>query len=265
MSDAGAVPAISLRRGGALPLVGFGTWRLRGRQGYQCVRAALDAGYRHIDTATMYGNEAEVGKAVRDSGIDRAEIFVTTKLRPTDEHRARPTLESSVRALGTGYLDLWLVHWPPRRPEGRGKLWEEFLTARGDGLCRHAGVSNYSLAQLDELITATADGPEVNQVHWNPARYDAAALAGHRDRGVVLEGYSPLKDTNLRDPVLAEVAQRHQVSTAQVVLRWHVQHQTPVIPRSGDAGRIAANIDVFGFELDDAEMARIDGLSRAGR
>jgi 2,5-diketo-D-gluconate reductase A len=262
MANAKQVPVVPLRAGGELPAVGLGTWLLRGRKGYDCVRAALDAGYRHIDTASMYGNEAEVGKAMRDSGIDRAEIFVTTKLRPTDAGKARPTLRAGLRALGTGYVDLWLIHWPPRAKAARAELWAEFLAVREEGLCRHAGVSNFSVGQLDEVTSAAGEAPEVNQIHWNPARFDAAALAGHRERGVVLEGYSPLKDTDLRDPALTKIAGQHEVTPAQVVLRWHIQHQTPVIPRSGDRGRIAANIDLFGFELDDAEMSAIDALGR---
>jgi 2,5-diketo-D-gluconate reductase A len=204
--------------GVAMPMVGFGTWQLSGRRGYEAIRSALDVGYRHIDTATMYRNEAEVGRAITDSGLDRGEVFITTKLPSGSAGRARATLSESLTALGTDRVDLWLVHWPPR---GRAAvpLWREFLTLRDEGLCRSVGVSNYSIAQIDELIAATGEQPAVNQIPWSPAQYDPALLAAHADRGVHVEGYSPLKGTRLRDPVLAEMAARHHVTPAQVVLR----------------------------------------------
>jgi diketogulonate reductase-like aldo/keto reductase len=244
-----------------MPMVGFGTWPMHGYQAQAAVAAALTAGYRHIDTATMYANEAEVGHALRDSGLDRAAVFVTTKLRASDAAKAGAVLRSSLRALGTDYVDLWLVHWPPRRQQVSRHLWHDLLALREEGLARAVGVSNYSLAQIDDLISETGEAPAVNQVHWNPPRYDAAVLAGHRERGIALEGYSPLKDTDLDDPVLTEIAAAHAVTPAQVVLRWHLEHQITVIPKSADSARIAANIDLFGFALDADEVARIDGLA----
>ena len=208
----------------------------------------------------MYANEAEVGRAVRDSELVRQEVFLTTKLRASDAGRERKVLSASLRALGTDHLDLWLVHWPPR---GRTSVtvWREFLELRNEGLVRAVGVSNYSLRQIDELISATGEAPAVNQIHWSPRRYDARLLDGLRERGVVVEGYSPLKDTNLRDPVLADIAAAHGVTPAQVVLRWHLEHEIVVIPKSADPGRMAANLDLFGFSLDPAEVARIDSLA----
>jgi 2,5-diketo-D-gluconate reductase A len=248
----------------AMPLVGFGTWRLRGRSAYDAVRFALEAGYRHIDTATMYGNEAEVGQALADSGLDRDTVFVTTKLPPGRAGRERETITASLRALGTDYVDLWLVHWPPR---GRGgtEVWRQFLTARDDGLARAVGVSNYSAGEIDGLVDATGVVPSVNQIPWSPSRHDPRVLAANRERGVVVEGYSPLAGTNLRDPVLAGIASTHGVTPAQVVLRWHVEHGIPVIPKSATRERIALNFDLNGFSLSAAEIARIDGLSRQGR
>ena len=260
MSDAGDVPAVSLRGRGEMPMLGFGTWRLRGRQACECVRDALRTGYRHIDTASMYANEDEVGRALRASGVDRQEVFITTKLRPADAGRERAVLKASLRALGTDYVDLWLVHWPPRGRTGR-HVWHEFLALRDEGMVRAVGVSNYSVAQIDDLIEATGQAPAVNQVHWNPARYDAGFLAANRERGVAVEGYSPLKDTDLADPVLTGISAAHHVTAAQVVLRWHIEHQITVIPRSSDPGRIAANFDIFGFSLDPGEVDRIDGLA----
>jgi 2,5-diketo-D-gluconate reductase A len=218
----------------AMPLVGLGTWGLRGRRGYDAIRFALEVGYRHIDTATVYGNEAEVGRAMRDSGLQRRDVFVTTKLPPGRAGRERETIAASLRALGTDDVDLWLVHWPPGG-RARPQLWRELLAIRDQGLARAVGVSNYGTGQLDELIGATGEAPAVNQIPWSPPRHDPRRLAEHRERSV---------------------------TPAQVVLRWHVEHGIPVIPKSATRERIAANLDLFGFSLSDQEVARIDGLSR---
>ncbi len=244
-----------------MPMVGFGTWRLKGQHAREAVLAALAAGYRHLDTATMYANEDELGQALRDSGVDRAEVFLTTKIRPSDAGRAAAVLRSSLRALRTDYLDLWLVHWPPARlPESR-QIWNELIELKAGGQVRDIGVSNYALDQLDDLTSSTGVTPAVNQIHWNPARYDAATLAAHQERGIAVEGYSGLKDTNLDDPVLTKIAAAHGVSPAQVVLRWHLEHGITVIPKSSHPGRIAANLDLLGFRLTGAEVASIDGLA----
>jgi 2,5-diketo-D-gluconate reductase A len=191
-------------------------------------------------------------------------VFVTTKLRATDDGRERAVLTKSLRALGTDYVDLWLVHWPPRRAAAGRRMWREVLALRDEGLARTVGVSNYELTQIDDLVSETGEAPAVNQVHWNPPRYDARVLAGHRERGIALEGYSPLKDANLDDPVLGEIATAHGVTAAQVVLRWHLEHQITVIPKAAIPSRIAANIDLLGFTLDADEVARIDGLAVSG-
>ncbi len=257
-------PTVLLPSGGALPLVGFGTWQMTGSQCYRAVRYALEVGYRHVDTATMYRNEADVGRAVGDSGLRREDVFVTTKLPPSDAGRERRTLERSLRTLDMDFVDLWLVHWPPPARAGV-QVWQRLLELRDEGLARAVGVSNYSVAQLDELIGATGEAPQVNQVKWGPALYDPVELQEHRRRGVVLEGYSPFKTTDLRHPVLAEVARRHGVTAAQVVIRWHVDHGVVVIPKSATPERIAANLDVFHFSLDEEDLGRIDALSGAGR
>ena len=256
-------PTVTLDPGGAMPLVGLGTWQMTGSRCYQAVRYALEVGNRHIDTATIYRNEPEVGRAVHDSGVPRHDVFITTTLPPRDAGRERRTLGASLRALDTEYVDLWLVHWPPA---GRAlvQTWKELLAVRDDGLARAVGVSNYSTSQLDELMQATGEVPQVNQIRWGPTLYDPTVLAEHRRRGLVLEGYSPFKSTDLRDPVLVEIAGNHGVSPAQVVLRWHADHGVVVIPKSATPGRIAANFDIFGFSLTDEELRRIDGLS-AGR
>jgi 2,5-diketo-D-gluconate reductase A len=257
-------PAVPLDQGGAMPLVGLGTWQMTGGRCRAAVRTALQVGYRHLDTAAIYRNEREVGRAVGDSGIPREQVFVTTKLPPSAAGRERRTLDNSLRALGMDHVDLWLVHWPPRG-SALVSTWRELLAARDQGLARAVGVSNYSPAQLDELIDATGQAPQVNQIPWAPALYDAALLDAHRRRGVVLEGYSPFKNTDLRHPVLADIAARHGVTPAQVVVRWHIDHQVVVIPKSATPERIAANFDVFGFSLTDEERGRIDALSTTRR
>jgi diketogulonate reductase-like aldo/keto reductase len=217
-------------------------------------------GYRHIDTATMYGNEDQVGRALADSGVPRDEVFVTTKLPPGRADRPRATLDESLAALGLDQVDLWLIHWPP--PGGaRPDVWVQLLEAQADGLARAVGVSNYSLAQIDELGAAGSALPSVNQIEWSPALYDEAVLRGHQERGVQLEGYSPLKTMRLRDPRLVRIAEAHGVTPAQVVIRWHIEHEIVVIPKSSRAERIASNADVFGFELAPEELAELDRFS----
>jgi 2,5-diketo-D-gluconate reductase A len=256
------VPSVALP-GGRMPQVGFGTWKLRGDQARAAVTAALSAGYRHIDTATMYANEQEIGDALAASDVDRADVFLTTKIRPSDLGQERAVLRRSLRALGTDYLDLWLVHWPPSRASQRRQMWNELLAVQAEGYVRDVGVSNYSLAEIDELTRATGQSPAVNQVDFGPRRYDARLLAGHAERGVAVEGYSGLKNTNLADSVLARIAAAHGVTTAQVVLRWHLEHDVTVIPKSATADRIAANIDLSGFRLTAEDVAAIDSLAGA--
>jgi 2,5-diketo-D-gluconate reductase A len=261
MTETREIPTVALPGNVIMPMVGFGTWPMRGQKAREAVAAALQAGYRHLDTATMYGNEAEVGRAVLDSGLPRQDVFLTSKLRAGDAGRERAELTRSLRALGTDHLDLWLIHWPPH---GKASVnaWRALLDLRDEGLTRAVGVSNYSLAQIDELVEATGEAPAVNQIHWNPRRYDPGELSGLRERGVVVEGYSPLKDTNLNDPVLTEIAWAHSVTPAQVVLRWHLEHGIAVIPKSADPKRIVTNLDLFRFSLGPDEVARIDGLAR---
>jgi 2,5-diketo-D-gluconate reductase A len=261
MTKPADVPAVTLPSGARMPMIGFGTWKLRADQARDAVLAAFAAGYRHIDTATMYGNEEEVGEAIRASDLDRAELFITTKIRPSDAGREERVLRDSLRKLGTDYLDLWLQHWPSRSTENR-QMWQELLRLQADGFARDIGVSNYTTVQLDEVTSSSGRAPAVNQVHWNPARYDPAVLADHAERGIAFEGYSPLKDTRLDDPVLTEIAAAHGVSTARVVLRWHLEHDITVIPKSAHPDRIAANIDLLDFSLTPAQTAAIDGLAR---
>ena len=256
------IPTVPLPGGGAMPLLGFGTWQIQGSKAYEAVRDALEAGYRHLDTATMYGNEAEVGRALKNSGVPRDEVFVTTKLPPQRAGHERATLDASLKALGVGAVDLWLIHWPPNR--GRSvAVWREFVIARDEGRARAIGVSNYGIDEIDELTAATGVPPAVNQIRFGPSLYDPKLVAQHRERGVVVEGYSPFKTTNLNDPVLTRIAAAHGVDPARVVLRWHIQREIVVIPKSVTPERITSNAAVDGFTLSDDEMAAVDGLSPA--
>ena len=256
MSD---MPAVQVGDGIEMPMVGFGTWQLGGRQAYDAVRCALEAGYRHIDTATMYGNEAEVGRALRDSGLDRCDVFITTKLPPNRFGKERVTITESLASLGTDHVDLWLIHWPNRRAGSSLKAWQEMRTLRSEGKARTIGVSNFSPAQIDELTAGTGETPVVNQVPWSPSDHNPALLAAFRERGVAVEGYSPLKNTNLKDRTLTEIAGAHDVTPAQVVLRWHIELGIVVIPRSKRPERIESNFDLFGFSLTEEEIERLSG------
>lgn len=259
MAQVGNDRSVALHTGRSIPILGFGTWQLRGRRAYDAVRQALDAGYRHLDTATAYGNETEVGRAIRDSGVPREEIFVTTKLPPDDAGRERNTLETSLRNLGLDQVDLWLIHWPPSGGAGTD-TWRAFLELRGEGMARDVGVSNYSPAQIETLIDATGEAPAVNQIRWSPAIYDGPRLEHSRRHGVVLEGYSPFRASDLDDPVIGEIAAAHSVTPSQVILRWHLDTGVVVIPKSATPDRIRQNFDVFGFRLDEDEVSRLNAL-----
>jgi diketogulonate reductase-like aldo/keto reductase len=255
---------VQIAEGVSMPLLGLGTWMARGNSAERAVARALEVGYRHIDTALAYRNEAEVGRALAASGLPREEVFVTTKMWPDRAGRERETIEESLDALGLEQVDLWLIHWPPGG-QARPDVWERFLEAQAEGLARAVGVSNYPVAQLDELEQATGRLPSVNQIEWSPALYDQQTLDEHRRRGVQLEGYSPLKTVDLRNRQLVEIAERHGVTAAQVVIRWHLEHEIVVIPKSANPDRIAENADVFGFSLSDDEVAALDALGSGAR
>jgi 2,5-diketo-D-gluconate reductase A len=251
---------LALPPAGEVPLIGFGTWQLEGDEAYNGVRAALDIGYRHIDTATGYVNEDRVGAAVRDSGLGRDEIFVTTKFPPERAGHELETLEESLSLLGMEFVDLWLVHWPPGG-QARPETWEQFIVAQQQGKARAIGVSNYSIDQVDELIKATGQVPALNQIPWSPFSYDPATVVALAERGVLLEGYSPIKNSSLDHPVLVDIAALHGKTPAQVILRWHIEHGFIVIPRSARRARIEENFDLYDFELAEDEVHRLDALS----
>ena len=255
-------PTVALPSGGAMPLLGLGTWQAEGDDAYRATLEALRLGYRHIDTATGYGNEDQVGRALADSGLARDEVFLTTKLPPDHAGREDRTLAESLSKLGTDHLDLWLIHWPPNGGAGVD-TWRAFLAARESGSVRAVGVSNYSPDQLDELAQATGVTPEVNQIPWSPYLADPALADAHTERGVVLEGYSPLKGGVLDDGVVTGLADELGRTPAQVILRWHLEHGVVAIPKSANPDRIAENLDVLDWSLPAEAAARLDGLSRS--
>jgi 2,5-diketo-D-gluconate reductase A len=252
--------AADLPGSGRMPLLGFGTWQIRGDQASQSVIWALEAGYRHLDTAAIYGNEAEVGAGLRDSGINRDEVFITTKVPGGATGREAATLQDSLTKLGTDRVDLWLIHWPT---DGGAdvQMWQALVDANKQGLARAIGVSNYSLDMIDELVTATGVTPAVNQIEWSPLLFDQATVDGHRERGIVVEGYSALRGGTLDHPRIGEIASKHGKSPAQVIIRWHLQHGIVVIPKSVKRERIVENSQVADFELTEDEVATLDSLS----
>jgi diketogulonate reductase-like aldo/keto reductase len=255
------IPTASLAGDVRMPMVGLGTAGLAGDDGYSAMRHALDIGYRHLDTATAYDNEAEVGRALRDSGVAREDVFITTKLPPDLAGEASAVLTESLRALGVDQVDLWLIHWPP---DGRARVpaWRALIAARESGAARAIGVSNYGIDQLDELTAATGVVPAVNQIPWSPAQHDPALLAAHRSRGIAVEGYSPLNGTDLDDPALTRIADAHGATTAQVVLSWHLTHGVTVIPKSGSAERQRSNFRAGELSLTDDEVRAVDRLAK---
>src|SRR5215217_2674766 len=254
-----AEPAAQLTNG-RMPLLGFGTWQISNSNAPRATADALEAGYRHIDTATAYRNESGIGKALASAALPRESVFVTTKLPPDHAGRERRTLGDSLSKLGLDYVDLWLVHWPPN---GRAapRVWEQFVLAQQDGLAKAIGVSNYSLDQIDELTQASGVTPQVNQIRWGPPLYDRNVVAGLERRGVVLEGYSPFKVSNLNDPTLLSIASEYEATTAQVIVAWHVAHGFVVIPKSVHRERIVANA----AGARQADSRRGDGHRQAFR
>ena len=249
----------ALPDGRTMPLLGFGTWQIKGDDARAAVGWALEAGYRHLDTATVYGNEAEVGAALKASGVDRDDVFITTKMPGGGTGRETETLHKSLDRLGTDRVDLWLIHWP-NDDAADVPMWQALIDAHKQGQARAIGVSNYSLAMIDELVSATGVTPAVNQIEWSPLLFDRATLDGHRARGIVVEGYSALRGGTLEHPGIVEIAGRHGKSPAQVIIRWHLQHGIVVIPKSVRRERIVENAAVTDFELTDADMTAMDGV-----
>jgi diketogulonate reductase-like aldo/keto reductase len=258
------VPTRQLVDGNEIPLLGFGVWQVP--EGEECgaaVRSALGAGYRHIDTAQAYGNEESVGRALRESGIAREQIFVTTKFYPGKKDPVAE-LEGSLRRLGTDYVDLYIIHWPQGGPTW---AWPGMERARELGHARSIGVSNFSVSDLEQTLSVTTKSPPViNQVQFSPFEFRQGLLEGCQRLGVALESYSSLgTGRHLDDPTVVAVARNVDRTPAQVLLRWCVQRDIPVLPKSTHKERIIENGKLFDFALTDTDMSTLDDLDATGR
>jgi 2,5-diketo-D-gluconate reductase A len=259
------VPAIPLRGGAAIPQLGFGVFQVPPAQTVDAVAQALAVGYRHIDTAAAYGNEAQVGEAIRASGLDRSEVFLTTKCWNDDQgyEEAKSACRKSLERLALDYVDLYLIHWP--LPLRSARLWRDLESLQERGLTREIGVSNFGTDRLRKLIRGPSRVPAVDQVQFSPFRYRRRLLEYCLEQGIVFEAYSPLeRGQGIHDPTIAAVAERLGRTPAQVMLRWAIQRQAVVIPKSSRKERIRSNAELFDFELADSDMRNLDALDRTG-
>jgi diketogulonate reductase-like aldo/keto reductase len=252
-------PTRELTGGATMPVLGLGVWQMAaGRETEQAVEWALEAGYRHIDTASYYRNEQSVGAAVKRSGLPREDTFVTTKLLPGPPSAARE-LGKSLNRLGLDYVDLYLIHWP--LPLGNTRIWRQLESLQERGLARAIGVSNFGTDRLTKLLRSADRRPAVNQVQFSPYQYRRRLLEYCDQHGIVFEAYSPLaRGRGLDHPTIAGLAERLDRTPAQVMLRWAIQHGAVVIPKSSHQERIRSNARLFDFELSDADIQSLDAL-----
>lgn len=260
------IPQIKLSDGRSIPQLGFGVWQVPDGAVTVAVAEALKAGYRSIDTAQGYGNEPGVGKAIAESGIGRDELFITSKLRTRDQGYDA-TLKSfmgSLDRLELDYLDMFLIHWPVPAHDKYADSWKAFVQLQKDGRIRSIGVSNFLPEHVDRIVAETGVTPAVNQIEVHPEYQQRDVRDFHKQHGIAIESYSPLGSGAVIDNAqIARIAEKHGKSPAQAIIRWHIQEGLIVIPKSTHAERIRANIDVFDFELDDADMQTIAGLDKA--
>jgi 2,5-diketo-D-gluconate reductase A len=267
-SSTESVPLLDLRDGGHIPQIGFGVFQVPPEDTAEVAARALSIGYRHIDTAAAYENEAGVGEAVRASGLDRDEVFVTTKCF-NDDHgyeQAGRALRASLDRLEMDFADLYLIHWPVPSRDRYVETWKAFIDAREEGLVRSIGVSNFQRTHVERLIEETGVTPSVNQVELHPRLQQAGLRRTHADLGVITEAWSPLAQGEvLDDPTITEIADAHYRTPGQVVIRWHIQLGNVVIPKSVTPERIEENFQVFDFELSGDEMKAIEQLDKGER
>jgi diketogulonate reductase-like aldo/keto reductase len=263
-----AVPQVTLNNGVAIPQLGFGVWQVSTDDIVPAVAKALQVGYRHIDTAAIYGNEEGVGAAIADSGIARDDLFVTTKLWNAD-HGFDSTLaafDASLQRLGLDYVDLYLIHWPVPAKDAYVHTWKAFERIYADRRARAIGVSNFLPEHLRRLLAETEVVPAVNQIELHPTFGQQELVRLHRELGIHTEAYSPLGlAQDLSAPAVVQIAERLGRTPAQVILRWHLQAGRIVFPKSITPSRIEENFDVFGFELSAADLAAIDELDAGNR
>lgn len=261
-------PGVTLNDGATIPQLGFGVFQVPPEDTEEVVLRALKVGYRHIDTAQMYGNEAGVGAAIRASGIPRDEIYVTTKLN-NDKHgydTARWAFEASLQRLKMSYIDLFLIHWPMPVHNDYVETWTALESAKADGLATSIGVSNFQPAHVTRLLAESSTVPAVNQIELHPNFPQAELRAMHAQHDIATEAWSPLaRGALLDDPAIAEITDHYVKTPAQVILRWHLQLGNIVIPKSVTPDRISANFRIFDFELSDEDMDTINGLDTGKR
>ncbi len=268
MANALPSPAIQLHNGVLIPQFGYGTYKVRAEDAYRAVRDALEVGYRHIDTAEMYGNEAQVGAAIADSGLARDEVFITSKLNnPYHEPQAaRDAFAKTLDDLRIDQLDLFLIHWPMAQTTNYVETWQTMLEFEADGRSRAVGTSNFQEHHLRAIIDATGVAPALNQIELHPYLAQRQLVQLHAELGIVTASWSPLaRGALLSDPVVLDLAQEAGRSAAQVVIRWHLQRGLVVIPKSTHRERMIQNADVFDFELSAQQMASIDSLDQNRR
>ena len=262
------VPSVELNDGASIPQLGFGVFQVPPEDTSDVVTRAIHTGYRHIDTAAAYGNEAGVGQAVKASGLDRDELFITTKCFNNDHgyEESKRALRDSLDQLALDYVDLYLIHWPVPAQDKYVETWRAFVEMREEGLVRSIGVSNFNPPHLERIIEDSGVTPAVNQIELHPHLTQAGLRREHGERGIATEAWSPLAQGQvLDDAVIAEIAERHGRTPGQVVLRWHIQLGNVVFPKSVTPERIEENFDVFDFHLSEAEMGEIDGLDAGER
>ena len=268
MHTATPIPTVTLNNGVRMPQLGFGVFQVSDDDTTAAVSAALSAGYRSIDTAAIYGNEAGTGRALEESGIAREELFVTSKVWVADlgYDATLAAYESSLEKLGLDYLDLYLIHWPAPSTDGYLESWRALEKLLQDGPVRAIGVSNFLPEHMEKLIGLGGTVPAVNQVELHPALQQRDVAESNAAHGVATEAWSPLaQGAVLGEPAVTAIAAEHGVTPAQVILRWHLQQGRIIIPKSVTPARIRENLDVFGFGLADTELAAIDALERDGR
>lgn len=254
------VPTVQISSKAQMPMIGFGTFPMRGSVACKAVAEALSLGYRCVDTAMRYQNEDAVGRAICEtSDVDRQQLFVTSKMATDCVGFEMESLKSSLQRLRLGYLDLWLIHWPPGGFAGVSS-WQRFIEAKQCGLAKAIGVSNYSLEQIDTLIEQTGVAPDVVQRSWGPLDFDAEYLRAMNDRGIHISAHSPIRNVPMDNLLLHDIASAHHASIPQVIIAWDLYHGVAVVPKSSHPQRMVENLDAATLQLRDNEIQAIDTI-----